>query len=68
MDSKAATSGEGGLGLEFGQYLQGLFAFLKKKMDTATFVEGQKEIFSLERFVMLGLDQDDSDDAKVIHH
>ena len=37
-------------------------------MDTATFVEGQKEIFSLERFVMLGLDQDDSDDAKVINH
>jgi hypothetical protein len=40
MDSKQAQSGERGLGLEFGQYLSGLFTLLKKKMDTATFKDG----------------------------
>jgi hypothetical protein len=37
---------------------------MKKKMDTAIFPDGDKETFILERFLMLGLDQDDRDDKE----
>ena len=41
---------------------------MKKKMDTAVFKDGQKEKLILEKFVMLGLDQDDSDEDKEPSH